>query len=163
MDGRTNLRVLRKSRRPPLPGDFFVCQLCDDEYIFGRVIATDCEIPPLEGVILIYIYDAMSRDKKVLPNLSPAALLIPPLCTNQLPWIRGYFENVSHAPLQQSDVLRVHCFARTGLNGSIVSYKNEFGKTLSQKVEPCGEYGLHSYRTIDDALSAALGIPLAPD
>jgi hypothetical protein len=40
---------------------------------------------------------------------------------------------------------------------------DEFAVRLARCIEPCGQLGLHSFRTIDDAVSEALGIPLAPD
>ena len=34
---------------------------------------------------------------------------------------------------------------------------------IKKCIEPVGVWGLDSYRTIDDAISEALGIPLAPN
>ena len=42
-------------------------------------------------------------------------------------------------------------------------YFDEYSNKLAKPSSPIGDWGLDSYRTIDDAISEALGIPLAPD
>jgi hypothetical protein len=85
-------------------------------------------------------------------------LMVPPIMTNRLPWSKGYFENVDHWPFERGDVLEQHCFRRS--NGQ---YFDEANHELPGPVEPVGDWGLHSYRTIDDEISEALRLPLAPD
>jgi hypothetical protein len=153
-----NLRVLKKSRRKPLPGDIFVVGVPGGKYAFGRVIRVDATIGPLVNCILIYIYKGLYSRKTPPPELTPRALLVPPLLTNRQGWLRGYFETVEHRPLAADQVLPTHCFA------SYVSrdtYYDEYGNRLSEPIEPLGEHELQSYRTIDDQISAALGIPLS--
>lgn len=41
-------------------------------------------------------------------------------------------------------------------------YFDEQGRPLPAPVEPCGQWGIGNYRIIDDLVSRALGIPLAP-
>jgi len=79
--------------------------------------------------------------------------------TNRLPWSKGYFEFVENRSLGPTDVLPQHCFKDDVRWG----YRDERGDRLERPVEPGGEWGLHSYRTIDDEISKALGIPLAPE
>jgi hypothetical protein len=86
-------------------------------------------------------------------RLSCERLLIPPLVVNQKPWTMGYFERVARVPLAASDVLPVHCFYSAWRN----KYFDEAGRELPARIEPCGEFGLHSYLTVDDELSRALG------
>lgn len=74
--------------------------------------------------------------------------------TNTLPWSRGYFETLENRPLETGEVLREHCF-----RSSKGKYYDEHSNELSGPVEPCGDWGLQSYRTIDDEISDALGIP----
>jgi hypothetical protein len=59
-------------------------------------------------------------------------------------------------------VLAVHCFREILTPGSF-RYYAEHNHRLERPVEPVGDYVLHSYGTIDDLVSKALGIPLAPD
>lgn len=60
--------------------------------------------------------------------------------------------------LAEGDVLKQHCF-----KDSYGHYYDEQSRELPGRIEPCGVWGLHSYRTIDDDISDALGIPRAPD
>ncbi len=154
------LRVLKKSRKKPEAGDVFVMQLVDERYVFGRVILAN--LPrgraPMPGAYLVYIY-AQPSDRKE-PNraaLCASNLLIPPTFINQLPWSKGLFETVVHWPLEAGDVLPTHCFRRW--DGR---YLDETGNQLPGETSPCGEWGLASYRIIDDAVGEALGARKAP-
>ena len=64
-------------------------------------------------------------------------------------WFPGRFE--------RGEAFDLHCF----VDDRGIFY-DEYGNKLSRRREPCGEYGLDSYLTIDDRISTALGIPLAP-
>lgn len=156
----TNLRVLKPSRKRPRAGDVFVMQLPDDSYVFGRVISTAAMAgASMPGAILIYVYQ-QRFDSKVVPGRSEVSrdrLLVAPMMTNRLPWSRGYFETVAHWPLEADDTLPQHCF----LSAARGRYFDEKGNELAGPVEPVGVYGLHSYRTIDDAVSTALGFDRA--
>ena len=157
---RTNIRVLKPSRQAPRAGDVFVMQLPDDRFVFGRVVSTEAMAgPSMPGAILIYVYrppsDVAEPDRSAL---TPDRLLVSPMMTNRLPWSRGYFQTVAHWPLEPGDVLPQHCF----LDASRGRYFDEAGKELAGAVEPVGDYGLQSFRTIDDEVSGALGIDLVP-
>jgi len=84
-------------------------------------------------------------------------LLIPPIYTNRLGWVRGYFETIGNWPLASTDVLGRHCFWDTLRS----KYVNGRGDVIEAPHEPCGECGLASYRIIDDEISDALGIARA--
>jgi len=92
-----------------------------------------------------------------MPALSPKSLLVAPVITNQKPWTLGYFEVIESRPLRKADVLSRHCFR--DIRGW---YFDEFGNRLAHEEEPCGVWGLHSFRTIDDLLSDALGFENVP-
>jgi hypothetical protein len=158
----TNLRILESSRRAPKEGDIFALRPRDDVYLFGRVVSTKAKAgEAMPNAILIYIY--RHQEVRITPpnnrELAPDRLLIPPLMTNRLPWSRGYFQTVDHWQATPADVLARHCFFDF-LRGVCF---DEFAVRLARCIEPCGQLGLHSFRTIDDAVSEALGIPLAPD
>jgi hypothetical protein len=153
-----NMRVLKKSRKAPKPGDIFVFQARDGEYGFGRVISTTADAGFFADCNLIYIYRCFSDTRDVVPSLKKDGQLLPPLMTNRLPWSRGYFETVANVPLTKDEALPQHCFK--DIRGR---YFDEHRRLLRRRSEPCGDAGLHSFRTIDDAVSKALGIPLAPD
>jgi hypothetical protein len=157
---RLNLRLLNKSRKRLTPGDIFAALPPDGKYLFGRVVSTNAHVTAVLPAILIYVFRYRS-DTKALPDhlqLQPGRLLLPPIMTNPRPWSEGYFETIGNRPQGPADVLTRHCFKR---NGGV--YYDEQGEKLSKPIEPCGEWGLHSFRTIDDAISDALGIPQSPD
>jgi hypothetical protein len=113
----------------------------------------------LTGLNLIYIYDAQrpSADPPPDADLIPSRLLVPPIMTNRLPWSRGYFETVDRREAHSQLLLNVYCF-----RDSRGRYFDERGDELTAPIEPVGERGVHSFRTIDDLVSDALGIPRAP-
>lgn len=159
---RTNIQVIRRSRHKPAPGEVFAMQLPDEAYLFGRVIDVDLDSSraPMPGCHLIYVYSHRSTTMEpVLEELRPDRLLIPPLFINTMPWTRGYFNTVAHQPLAADDLLDQHCFWDLSLS----RFVDEFERPLPQESHPCGDWGLHSYRTLDDAVSEALGIPLIPE
>jgi hypothetical protein len=153
-----NLTVLKRTRRSPEPGDIFVMHPPDGQYLFGRVIDTDANPLGVGGGILIYIYRIRSATKTPIPELVREQFLVPPIMTNKQPWTKGYFEHLENRSLAPMDRVPQHCFKDT--RGW---YFDQAGNRLSGPSEPVGQWGLHSYRTIDDEISKALGIPLAPD
>jgi hypothetical protein len=67
-------------------------------------------------------------------------------------------------PLEPGDVLEQHCF-RTfrGRHFDLPVYYDDANHELPGPVEPVGSWGLDSFRTIDDKVSDALGIPRVPE
>lgn len=153
-----NLRQLRASRSPLRAGDIFVMQLPSERYLFGRVIEADIprERAPMPKANLIYIYRCQSEraDPSSVPLL-PSELLIPPVFTNRLAWSRGYFETVGHSEITQEDLLSQGSF----WDAARVCFVDANGSRLPREVPPAGDWGLSSYRWIDDRISEALGIP----
>jgi immunity protein 26 of polymorphic toxin system len=157
-----NLTVLKKSRRPPQAGDIFVMLPPDGLYLYGRVISTDAKAGfGMPGCNLIYVYKARYKEKRPIPELLPEELLIPPIMTNRLPWTKGYLEFLENRPLTDADRFPQHCFVDNYVHCG--RYYDEYCNQLSGPVGSVGEWGLDSYRTIDDQISKALGIPRAPD
>lgn len=157
----TNLIVLRPSRKAPREGDVFTLSPHPGVFLFGRVVSTDAIAgSALTGLNLIYIYDTQrsTLDPPRDDQLSPSRLLVPPLMTNRLPWSRGYFETLDRRELKPEDRLDAHCF-----RDSRGRWFDESGRELSRPIEPVGQRGVHSFRTIDDVVSDALGIPRAPE
>jgi Immunity protein 26 len=153
-----NLVILKKTRQLPQVGDIFAVLPPDGLFLFGRVIDTSAEVGPIKDCVLIYLYSVRSQDKSVAPELTREQLLFSPIMTNRLPWSRGYFERIENRPLTPLDRLPQHCF-----KDSRGWYFDEHSNRLPGPIEPVGIRGLHSFRTIDDEISKALGIPLSPD
>lgn len=163
-DIEVNLAVLKRSRKPPQAGDVFVMQPPDGLFLYGQVIATDAKIGPMKDCILIYVYRPRSERKEAVPTLLRGQLLVPPMMTNKRPWTMGYFETLEHRELVPMDRLPQHCFYSSPLGPEgIGRYFDEYSNRLPGPIEPVGSWGLDSFRTIDDEVSAALGIPLAPE
>ena len=157
----TNLQVLKPSRSKLRAGDVFVMLPPDGMFLFGRVVSVDLprQRAPMPGSNLIYVYRHRSADKEPdREKLDPEDLLLPPLFTNRLPWSRGYFVTVAHWPLQPDDLRSQHCFLSTSRG----RYFDEMGHELPGPIEQVGDWGLNSYRTIDDDISDALGIERVP-
>lgn len=155
----TNLIVLRPSRRAQREGDIFALSPRAGLFLFGRVISTNAVAgTALTGLNLVYIYEARraTADAPRDEELAPSSLLVPPIMTNRLPWSRGYFETLDRRELQPSDELDIHCF-----RDSRGRWFDESGRELPGPIEPVGQRGVHSFRTIDDLVSDALGIARA--
>lgn len=160
----TNMRVLQPSRKRRLPGDVFAYQMPDGMFRFGRLIAMDVPLFGANiGTNMVYFFRGASLDKVAPQELQPTDLLLPPLLVNQKPWTLGFFEVIDRRPLKAGETLAVHCFRSPLLRYGRVQYFNEAGIEIEQSVEPCGFWALHSYRTVDDALSDVLGFEKVPD
>lgn len=156
----TNFQRLKASRKMPRPGDVFAMKLPDDYFLFGRVVSIEAKWTLATGAddaILVYIYrDRFERSE--LPRrdaMRVDRLLIAPILTNLRPWSSGYFQTVSNVPLTIDDTLSRHCFLST-FRGR---FFDEHGNEMFGPAEPVGDFALQSFRTIDDQISDALGIP----
>jgi hypothetical protein len=132
-------------------------QLPDGRYLFGRVIDVDLpgERSPTPNAHLLYIYHVLREEKMVDPaDLTRDKLLIPPIYTNRLGWVRGYFETIGNWPLTPTDVLEQHCF----WDVLYKRYVDGRGDAIAAPREPCGEWALASYPVVDEEVSEALGI-----
>jgi Immunity protein 26 len=159
----TNLQQLEPSRKRVRAGDLFVMLPPDDLYLFGRVIATDAEIGPMKRVLLLYVYAHRSEIAAPPPQekLLPGGLLIRPQLTNRLGWSRGYFATIDRWPVQPEERLAPTPFRDPLTRRCVDEYGHEI--PLPDETELVGQYALGSYRAVDDEISRALGIPLAPE
>lgn len=160
-----NFQHLRPSRARLTPGDIFIMRIPDGRYLFGRVVRTDanCVAP---GCILVYVFRYLSHEPVPPPRLPVSDLLIPPATVNRLGWSRGYFMTVGRRPFEDGERFPVHYFddePRRGRWGKR-RFVNEDGEPVGRppRGAPVGTAGLGNYRTVDDDVSRALGIPLAP-
>lgn len=157
-----NLEPLEPSRKRIRPGDIFVVRPVGREYLFGRVIDVDAHVlTPEMKAILMYIHYAWSASKREVPPLSRDRLLIPPVMINRLGWSRGFMETVEHRPLGAGEIFPSHCFVYERPAGP--RYFDERGHELPGPSGPVGLAALSSYRSLDDKISRALGIPLSPE
>ena len=161
-----NMIVLKRTRKRPIPGDMFVFKMAQlpDRFYWGRVIKTGTRLGTIEvnDFPMLYIYNVWTPESSPPPleQLLPVNLLIPPLATNFRPWTMGYFQPAGNRPLLPGEVLPVHCFKFPGFESR---YVDEYRVRLEKRIEPCGICGIGSFRTVDDKVSKALGIPRSPD
>lgn len=148
-----SMQVLKRSRKALRAGDFFVYQMRDQPYGFGRVIAVGTAVAA--KTYLIYVYDSFAVSKLDIPTVSKTRLLIPPQITFIHPWTSGYFETVAHRPLCSDDVMAVHCFRSSW---SKRPYLDEFGNPLEGRIEPCGDYSVTLCGGLDYLIGKALGM-----
>lgn len=160
MPDEPNIRILKRTRKRRTVGDIFAISLPDDTFIFGRVIGADLELPesPFAGSHLIYVYDVRTEVKiPELRELVPSRLVIPPLFINDVPWSKGYFENVAHEDVTAEMLLDQHCFWDVARK----RYVDETHNTLELGTQLCGIWAMSNYRRFDDLVSDALGFPRA--
>ena len=136
-------------------------QLPNGNYLHGLVVRANVSPPqaPMPGANLIYIFEHQSESARPDPAvLKPSGLLLPPIWTNALAWSRGYFMNVDFIDVSPSRLLPKHCFWRA----SAKRYVDDGGEGIGDRIEPCGQWELVSYRWIDDQVSDAVGIARVP-
>ncbi|TMO83854.1 Imm26 family immunity protein [Pseudoalteromonas ruthenica] len=155
----TNMKRLKKNKQKPALGDIFSFQILDDKYHWGRVVSLTASVGGFDNCILIYIYKVQTETNDEVPELITSDILLAPIATNELPWKKGYFNNFENKTLSSDDLLQVHCF----YDVLFKKYFDDKGRQLESVYEPHGIYGLDSYRTIDDKVSEAIGLELAPD
>lgn len=161
-DDPINMQPLRRSRKRLRAGDLFTFQMPDARYYYGRVVSTDaCLGQVADGLVLVYVFKdgqvTKGADREVAQVRN---LLLPPIMTNRLGWSDGYFETVDHWPLGDGEVLPRHVFKARDRE----QYWDAEGRQAVPPFDvPIGRWSVASYRSIDDQVSAALGIPLAPE
>lgn len=156
-----NFQRRQPSRARLAAGDIFTMQIPDGRYLFGRVVRTDanCFAP---GCILVYVFRYLSHEQMPPPRMLVEDLLIPPATINHLGWSRGYFVTVQRRSFETGERLPVHYFEEV-MRWNRRQYVDEDRKPLGDPPSGLlvGDAGLGNYGTIDDAVSRALGIPVA--
>lgn len=146
------LQVQQRSRHVPRTGDIFAMQHRDGRFLFGRVVDDSAQsgfgsLPAL----LVYVYRARSDSAVDVPVLRRDDLLIPPIMTNKLGWVRGYYRHVRNETLSTRDRFPRHCFDDT-----FGHYYDEHACEAEAPFEPLSTYGLASYALIDAQIALAL-------
>jgi len=128
---------LTTRRRYPKVGDLFRLSPYPGMVLWGRVAKQGEFFGVAFKASLVYIYDAVSRQKPAPVQLRPTNLIIGPTVVNNLGWIRGYWEIVSSGPLRSADVLPRHFFVRPPILGSPAVIVDETDRVVTDSaVDP---------------------------
>jgi hypothetical protein len=153
-----NIIQLQGSRIKPKSGDIFVYQRRSEprKYWYGRVISTTAKTGGLPGNFnLVYILNIHSESKDVSKILPANEYLIPPRCTNNQLWLKGYFTTIGNREFWEGERFSVHQFKDFGENAKIFDENGNIIKTRKNGI-PVGMYGLDSYATIDEDIEDRL-------
>jgi len=142
-------------RQMPVEGDFFSIQLPNNHYIIGRIIRHQASHIPTLDDLLVYIYSNVLETPDVEMCFDKNNLLIPPTYVNRLGWTKGYFNHEGGRPLKKEEYHPNHCFCRCPF--SPTGCIDQYGKFV-ERFEPCGNFGLGNYNTIDMQVCEALGL-----
>jgi hypothetical protein len=140
-------------------------QLSDGSFLFGRVVRTDanCMGP---NCYLVYVFRHRSAQPDPPPRLLVRDLLIAPFLINRLGWSRGYLTTIENRAFEEGELLAVNHFRDAILRDRPPDdqFVNEDGQPVPPPPagQPVGWFGLGNYRSLDDAVSTALAIKLAP-
>jgi hypothetical protein len=154
-----NLKQLDIKAKRPRVGDVFRMNLPSKGWLWGRVVAIDAKCGSMENCTMLYIYSSVHKSKNDKPVLSPPKLLIGPVLTNNRLFSMKYAEIVENVSITTDQRLAKNQFKSPFGD----TYYDEYNNVITPLPGPCGDRGLGSYRTLDDQVSEALGVPLAPD
>jgi len=149
-----DLIPMKKSRKAPREGDVFVVQPFAGIFYYGKVIQTNISSQDscVNGMLLIYVYDRLSRSKDIPDDLDCGKLLIAPTIVNRLGWSRGYFETICNFPV--TDRERNVSFGFWSFQKK--RFVNVEGAPLKSAPEYYTDYGLGNYAVVGEKIHAAL-------
>jgi hypothetical protein len=159
---RTNLAVLKKSRREPEAGDVFAMRIDPLGWFFGRVVRTDAQTSPFADgwkANLIYIFRFAHTKANPPDRLKIDDLLIPPILIADEPWLMGRFVHIENRSFKEDELVTRHCFESPIFGNP--KYFDDNGKELPSKLSPCGFLALTTLHGLDNEISRAIGIPPA--
>src|SRR5688572_2381109 len=135
-----NMHNWGHTRKRRKPGDLFVYLMPDGKYRFMRFVSDSSHSGMGAPANLLYFYDRAQGFQGRPPRdaFTPPRLLIPPQLTNNLGWVRGWFNFVDHWQLQEGEVFPRHCF-RSELFAD--RYFDEHGNRVEEPFEPLGSWG----------------------
>ena len=154
-----NLQIQRPFRKQLHPGNVFCLRYAQNLYFFGRIIALGVVFGGFPGGIRVHVYRKKSDSEVIPQGLIESDLLIAPQHINRLGFSRCYMPVVGNIPLCAADTRSDVCY----YDAVRSRFVDESGQVLDRRRAIVGEYGMGNYRTMDDQISRALGLPLAMD
>lgn len=138
-----------------LEGDIFAYRIMG-VYRYLRAVR-DIDMPG-KGRMVLYFYRPESDAAERIPELCKEDLLIPPVITWREVLRDGFSLRVAQRPLEEGVRYQHHCFDTEWQSGG-GPYRDEFGKPLESRFEPCGSVGMPlSLNGLEYDLGLALGL-----
>jgi len=155
----TNMIVQTPYKKKLRVGDIFILKYPSELFLFGRIMKLDADIGGFPNCIKVHIYNLQCKSADLPDGLINNPLLIAPVFLNRLGFSRGYMPivaNVEVEPHHNNDgACYIDVFPKK-------RYVNELGED-TEKTDSVGAWGLSNYRTLDDDISIAIGIPEASE
>jgi Immunity protein 26 len=125
------VRLVNKRQRAKV-SDIFRLSPLADIFLWGRLIKRARFFGLDAEFNLVYLYDAIGKDRPSADILSSQNLIIGPSVVNNLGWSRGYWEIVASEHVKPADMLDHHNFIRYHGTGSTRDYDivNEKGQMV---------------------------------
>lgn len=138
---------LTDRRRFAKVGDLFRMSPHAGVFLWGRLIKRARFFGDDFEANLVYIYDAISRERPKAEVLIPSNLIIGPAVVNNLGWVRGYWEIMASEPLRPGDIREKPLFVRYRGTGSPTDYDlvDEDGRVVTDAVADPGTLGQSGY------------------
>jgi hypothetical protein len=154
------VRLVSK-RQSAKVGDIFRVSPYADIFLWGRLIKRAKFFGLDAEFSIVYLYDAIGKDRPSAGMLSPQNLIIGPSVVNSLGWSRGYWEIVASEPVKPADMLDHHNFIRYHGTGSTLDYDivDEEGRKVQSPNVSVGKFaqsGIGNFNFIDWQLKAIL-------
>lgn len=145
---------LSEKRRFAKAGDLFRLSPHAGIFLWGRLIKKARFFGDNFEMNLVYIYDAVTRERPKPELLTPSNLIIGPSVVNNLGWVRGYWEIMASQPLGPDDTQREHLFVEYRGTGSLADYNvvDENGLVVVDRaVDPLslGQSGYSNFNYVD--------------
>ncbi len=145
---------LTEKRRFAKVGDLFRLSPHAGVFLWGRLIKKARFFGDDFEMNLVYIYDAISRERPQPEVLIPSNLITGPSVVNNLGWVRGYWEIMASQSLGPADKQEEHLFVRYRGTGSPADYDlvDENGRVVvDRRVDPrtLGQSGYGNFNYVD--------------
>lgn len=146
----TELIKMKSSRKKPVEGDIFILQPKENLFLYGKVIQANItsKIPFMDEGHLVYIYKKQSNHKVIPDVLDPNKLLFPPAVTNQLGWVKGYFETIGNQKVTTEELSINFGF----WHDTSRTFYDLYGEVLKEEPSQWKGAGLTSYGGIGRAI-----------
>lgn len=155
----TAVRLTGK-RRFAKPGDLFRLSPYPGVFVWGRLMKRGKFFGHDFETNLVYIYDAIGRERPKPEALTPSNLIMGPTVVNNLGWVRGYWEIMASQPILPGDLREKHLFvAYRGKSPADYELLDEDGGVVAEDAtdpKTLGPFGYANFNYIDSVVRCLL-------